>query len=969
VDDLVRIANALGISGEVEDDGTLWWQEELSLGSTAVPCVFQASARDDQVVLGLGCQILDGDSDRFDAVVLESPLRGLDIEIGEADDAGDPPEEDDDPPIWVVAEAAFPAGEGTVGLEAARDATRALVVALAETGVIDIVDATDVDPSIVPDARRLLGLKRQRPRDALDLALDLADRSRVAGDFIRAATFDLAAADVACELGEPTRCWELTEPAWSVLGKPLGDAEVASAYAKALHAIGRQDEGISVLELAEGAASDRNGALLARGNRGVLLAASGRFSEAIDLLQSVVDDESLAEHGVVLRAQLAEARRSIGAAAGPEPLELMDVIDGANEDINDALALLISMSSPSQLDELVPEIEETVARVRGRWDLLGPAQRIRVVMVEGNLAVMKGDPIEAARRYRVAVQMATDAGDTELAQWATSMHRSVTPSPQADGPGPDRSARERLTFAFNTALRQLHELIRAGVDPPPPGAAEEALRSALDAVRAADRCRHEFAEISDRRAWAHMAERTYELALGVAVVLDRRSLVVELLERMRAQGVPAASEGPALESTSRQASVGALPVDAPVVATVSGASEIDVDDAALALDVVVTAVSGRGAWWWSCRTVGRRVYWAVREPDGSLHVGRRDEREVAVDLDGLARTFTTPRAPAQHADHLLIDDARDHLDAVLAELAAVLLPPPLVSAAMAAAEAGRMLRLAWAPPPSLGSLPIGLLPIGRGRRLLHGAVVTAAPPTSLIAHRGAMEPRSTTTQTTVIIGEGLRFAAEIVGAEGLDLDPSRVLGPPSCVEAEPPLASKLATAEAVRQVLMTPGSGPILYYGHVDPARPGAPLTVRLRLSDGMRPAPLEIGTLLTPQRAGAPEVVVLCGCSSLEPSSIGTGEWWGFGVGLLWQGSHQVIGSMWSPYDCPATALFAVQLVSRLRVGSDPETVLHGLQLEWLEEWEGGAKDSFTGSASDRHPIVWAGWEVTGVQRAAIVG
>ena len=69
---------------------------------------------------------------------------------------------------------------------------------------------------------------------------------------------------------------------------------------------------------------------------------------------------------------------------------------------------------------------------------------------------------------------------------------------------------------------------------------------------------------------------------------------------------------------------------------------------------------------------------------------------------------------------------------------------------------------------------------------------------------------------------------------------------------------------------------------------------------------------------------------------AVGTGEWWGFGVALLWQGSRQVLGSQWDLVDRPGTSAFTVELVTRLRNGTDPALVLHQLQLEWLTAWGG---------------------------------
>lgn len=383
---------------------------------------------------------------------------------------------------------------------------------------------------------------------------------------------------------------------------------------------------------------------------------------------------------------------------------------------------------------------------------------------------------------------------------------------------------------------------------------------------------------------------------------------------------------------------------------------------------VVAMIAGETAWWWTCQVLGDGVAWVVRRPNGKLAidiVSLGDDRNER--LRQIAAWFKSPAGYKNLIGHPLVEDRGRRLDGMLQEAADLLLPRPLAQAARAAATAGAPLRLVWAPPPEFGKVPVGLLPLGEHYRLLHGAAITVAPPTSLLSVVRPPRPRTRPIRETVVLGHDPRLghATDIVGPAGLGVPASRVSGTQSHVGGTQPLAQVVATPEAVLRLWRDPSPALALFYGHVDADGVGSPLATSLRLSDpsSNRSAPLEVRAWLSRDRRGAPEVVVLCGCSSIEPGAVGTGEWWGFGVALLWQGSRQVLGSQWDLVDRPGTSAFTVELVTRLRNGTDPALVLHQLQLEWLTAWEGNRHRAFTGAASDRHPILWAGWVATGVR------
>jgi hypothetical protein len=519
-------------------------------------------------------------------------------------------------------------------------------------------------------------------------------------------------------------------------------------------------------------------------------------------------------------------------------------------------------------------------------------------------------------------------------------------------------------FHFNRAYHAITTAVATGSDLQ---AAAAALPHALAAVIAVDGARHDFTAIADRRAFVDLGRRSYAMAITLAAELRRPTLVLELLERLRAQGLPAAPKEDRPDAGSVERTLGNLLVSRPAFATLSGRSEIEPERAAVRLAAVVARMAGPDAWWWTCQPLGPNLAWAVWTPTGGLEAGvtALDEPRRS-ELQEIAAFFDPPSVAADMAAHPLVGDGDGRRERVLRSLACSLLPRSLADAAATAAQASRPIRVVWAPSVELGNVPVGLLPIDGGRRLLHGAVITLAVPTSLALAIAVPPAGRQLNPETVVLGsdDRLSFAPDIVGPTGLGVPPGYVLGAPThLADAPAPLAAALATPGAVLRSWAAPSPRLTVYYGHVDEARWESPLTTSLRLSDGHRSVPLEVGELLTPERRGAPDVAVLCGCSSLEPASLGSGEWWSFAVAMLWQGSRQVLGSLWSLVDCASTARFTVELASRLRRGEDPALALNRLQVEWLGAWERGGDRPFTGAVDDRHPLFWAGWAATGVR------
>lgn len=966
--DLMAIASSLGHSARMLEDGGVEWEDELRLGRTRVEVLVMAEIDAEDILISVGCLPYEADEVRVGRVAPEPPLVVVEW-VDDDGDTGDP----DDIAEWLVVRGLAAACEGDEGVKNCVGAAVALLGDLARRCIIRLVDASDEDPWVLNHCPLLTAALAQRPYDATELLLELGRRAQAVGDHTLAVASDLAAAELAADCGDFERCWNLTEPAWQLLDAPVHKGEIAVAYATALSAYGDYDQAIAVLTESESLVTDPEKRAHVRLNRGIVLLQCDRTPEAIGVIQGCIADPMLAEEQR-LKAQrlLADALRMVGVEVPPPPREGYRVSENVDDILNDIAVILTT--TPKRADQLerLSEVDALIARVIAKERQLGAGQRARLTMSEAIVAFHRGDLVTARRKVRSAQIVASEAGDAAIIRSAEALVASM---PHPDGSidparvlPPHATARERLMFHFNRMYYPTMAAIARGTSLSL--VAEQGLPDALEAVLAVDEARQRLLSVAERRSFTEIGMRAYAMAMLLAQSLNRQGLVVELIERVRAQGLPA--RGDRFEPPMGLR-LGELAVDRPAFATVSGSSELEPGRSAVRLGDLVVSVGGEGSWWWTGYHLGPTVTWVVREPGGQLMVGSSalDEAEQSR-LAQVTATFTTPRGGRGLAASPLAEDHEGELDALLRDAARLLLPPPLVEAALVAAATGSPLRLVWAPPPELGNVAVGMLPLDERYRLLHGAVITVAPPTSIVAAAhdpsadpaGSARPAGPTTESIVVGHEGgLRHVEDLVGPRGLAMDPDRVLGPTPATRGPAPLALDLATPEAVLRTWRDPTVDLALYYGHVDEGLGGSATVTSLRLTDGEFPAPLEAGKFLTPERHGAPRTAVLCGCSSMEPTSVGSGEWWGFAVALLWQGSRHVIGSLWPLVDCAANTAFAIELANRIRAGFEPALALHGLQIDYLDEWERSRAAPFSGATADRHPILWAGWSLTGVR------
>jgi hypothetical protein len=321
-------------------------------------------------------------------------------------------------------------------------------------------------------------------------------------------------------------------------------------------------------------------------------------------------------------------------------------------------------------------------------------------------------------------------------------------------------------------------------------------------------------------------------------------------------------------------------------------------------------------------------------------------------LEELTRPFRSVAAEDDLDLHPLLGDQERRLGGLLSELARSILPEPVVRAARDAIRSGDPIRLVWAAPRELAHLPVALLPVDDGV-LLDGAALVMAPPTSL-AVAGADTSAAVETlgvrPVLLVLGSDADLGMLWDLVRSIAPDPLDVLG--AARHKRSGLAGTLATPSAVVEALRANPDAVAVYFGHVDEEGPSS-LSAALSLTDGVNRAILEAAQMLTPERLGAPHVVLLAGCSSLSASDLGSGEWWGLAAALLWQGSKHVVGSMWDLLPTQATQELVAGLAHVLRASGDVAMALRSEQLRNLRRWQ------LTGGP---HPYEWAGWSVTSV-------
>lgn len=504
------------------------WFEALALGSSSVRVTVKVVAEGRDLIVEVRCPILGLDRSRIDDYVVTRPLRSVAVPSGDS---------------YVLARAAARRTTGAQGVRRCIDAALTLLADIARRGLIRIVSA-EKDIVVARNRSRFLFLKVEDPKKALALAERLSRRCSGLGDYWLAAWLDIDAADFATQLGEMSRGLALAEPAWLVLGKPVTNAHAVIVYGGALGASGRCAEALALLTEAERLMATPADVFNVRVHRAIVLGLCGRVYEAIPLLEDLRADPSLIpplrDHAEKV---LGEIRRLRGGDDALVPPERDTFIAGIDRILNHASATLTTVQTQSDIERRDPEIRAELAEVRAAWDRLGLGQQVRLLMAEGGLAFYRDDMATAEMKFRAAALGAEETGDPMLINgaqvllaWLPGGGRPRRARPQLPA---SATPSERMIANFDFAFHALKTADEAGF-----GArrAQQVLPDIFAAVRAIDGTRHRFESIEDRRAFAELGRRPYSLAAIVAGGLGRPILLVEVLERMRAQGLPSGGD-------------------------------------------------------------------------------------------------------------------------------------------------------------------------------------------------------------------------------------------------------------------------------------------------------------------------------------------------------------------------------------------------------------------------------------------
>jgi tetratricopeptide (TPR) repeat protein len=863
--------------------------------------------------------------------------------------------DDESDELHIVATALASAPIADLVVQILTPAVGRALAALLDAGLIDVSDASEDD--VVEDVmRRLSGVKEVDPRAAVELAIDGAERCRSLGNASLGSFLEIAAAEVLIGLGDIHRAADLAEPAWIQLESPTAWRDVVSVLAQLRARQGRLPEAVALMEEALSQQEEPFDAAVVQGDLGVLLAQAGQRVEASRLLGAAATDARLDDqHRRHFEEQLRVLRSAGGEAAVPTPSD--DALDAADSKLNEIASLFLGGDRRS-LETSRSRIEELVGDVAAVVDRLGPAQQVRLAMAHGMLAVLDGRSAVARQHLDRAVQISEASGDVELVRWVRNQSASLL-DPTGTSPAAASTPVEHLAGLLNRALAELPIDMR------------RAQGTALQAIELVDQERHRYVTIADRAAWTQLAERVYEIGLAASLAVADHAEVIEILERARAQGAPSVEAdsatappvdvGTVTMSTEElpthlldllREALGDRPVAKPVVASVRRAGQPAGAVLRVDLDALAAGIARGPAWWWTCHIFGERIYWAVRSAAGDTWTGANVLPGGPSALEELARPFRSVASEDDLALHPLLGDEERRLDGLLSELARSILPEPVLRAVRAAIRSGEPIRLVWAAPRELANLPVALLPVD-GAMLLDGAALVMAPPTSLAIasiNTGASGETLNNRPVLLVLGSDADLGMLSDFVRSVSPDPLSVLG--AARHKRSGVAGSLATPEAVVQALRTNLDAVAVYFGHVDEEGPSSQ-SAALSLTDGVDRATLDAAQMLTPERRGAPHVVLLAGCSSLSASHAGSGEWWGLATALLWQGSKHVVGSMWDLLPTQATQELVAELVHVLRSSADAADALRSEQLRHRGRW---LQTGFP------RPYEWAGWSIVSV-------
>lgn len=309
-------------------------------------------------------------------------------------------------------------------------------------------------------------------------------------------------------------------------------------------------------------------------------------------------------------------------------------------------------------------------------------------------------------------------------------------------------------------------------------------RHILAAFRASEDQQIWFSSVTERARWAADQSHSVTTAFAAMHGAGRHSLVADILERARAQGLPDLGDTGDVPEMTAELLPEPEPEPQPGYETPDGDDDPLLRQVRASLQDLATtpathddplaatrATGGPGAWRWLLRHEPGQVLWAVLEPDGRAHSGHIPTRppwganphlEANPMWHPSEGSFVGPalqqlwRAQARHVHEptrraaavsrgLLGEDPEGKEPTWAWEVGRRLVPDVLADELRRRLEPDTdPLPLVIAPSPGLATVPFGLLSLEEpgetsplGRRLLEAATITLAPPAGGLVQRVA----------------------------------------------------------------------------------------------------------------------------------------------------------------------------------------------------------------------------------------
>ena len=516
-----------------------------------------------------------------------------------------------------------------------------------------------------------------------------------------------------------------------------------------------------------------------------------------------------------------------------------------------------------------------------------------------------------------------------------------------------------------------------------PAASTKATDLLVEGLKRLDGMRHSFSTAAERQAWTEKAFLVYELALGVSVEARNFALCLELIETLKAQGLPDYVARSSATASSPSWSDG---VRAPDRRSVGGHSFLATsDDRLAALESIASHQGGPHTWWWTVWVGFTASFWATLSPEGVADAGLIQDSVFVSEADAMAafemvaagefqrpdgrpQSRFTSRIDSLHRELLAACSEQEPLDrgqrfdSVCRELGSLIVPPPVLRALRDASETNP-LSLVFSPSAALSWVPPGIVSVqghdGCDFRVLERALVQVAFP-----YIGDLHPPDPVRQRTVGSLTVVDPSDNLPNAEHL-IDGSELMLSGRIISQRRP-STPLATRSHLLSVLRQEGTAAItvlLYAGHTRPPTADSPLSMGLVCTREAGHADVLTVRDLVAEAADfhIPRHVILCACSSARDTDSDYAERWGVSVGFGLAGARSIIGSTWDLRADKPVMQFAAGLRADLaRPGIDPVATLRHHQLIQLKLWRQAVTTNGELVSSEALPHYWAAWVVS---------